>query len=101
LNALDQLIAAHKAKSPVEAYEKAWAYLAIFADKAEFARHLDQVKFVSYDKGAFTFEAETPFIAQLFSRHAENIRIQRELESLVPGDVAVTVKVVPKAVQHG
>lgn len=92
----------YKAKTPVEAYEKAWAYLALFADEAEFARHLDRVKFVSYDKGAFTFEAETQFIANLFNRHSENAHIRKELESLVPGDVIVSVKVVvAEAVQHG
>lgn len=84
----------YKAKTPVEAYERAWAYLALFANQAEFARHLDRVKFVGYDNGAFTFEAETQFIANLFNRHAENAHIRKELAALVPDDVVVSVKVV-------
>lgn len=90
----------YKVDSPVKAYEKAWALLAITHDRSEFARHLDHVRMKGYEQGRFTLEADTLHIANLFNRHAENCIVRKALALYVPDGITVSVQaVVAGAVQ--
>lgn len=91
----------YKAKSPLDAYQKAWEAIAISWDKTEMAHHLSTAVLVHYEKGAFTFQVPTQHVANVFNRHAEQMIVQHTLELYMPDDMAVSVLFVPseKAVQ--
>lgn len=91
----------YKAKTPLEAYQKAWQTIPIAWDRTELALFLSFAVLVNYDNGAFTFQVPTQHIANVFNRHAENNIVRRELELYMPDGITVSVQaVVESAVQR-
>lgn len=84
----------YKAKTPLEAYQKAWQAIEINWDKSELARHLSAAALTNYDSGTFTFQVPTRHIADVFRRHSENAILRRTLEMYMPDGMTITVETV-------
>lgn len=82
------------AKSPLEASEKAAAWVQIAWAETQLANHIDKARMVNYVNGEFTFEVPTAHVAGLFNRRSEKLIIKRALEMYMPAGIEVSVQIV-------
>lgn len=84
----------YKANSPFEAYQKAWANMAIAWEDTQLGRHLSNLKLIHFEADVFVLQADTEHVATVASRHAEMSIIKRTLATYLPDGTLFDVRVV-------
>lgn len=92
----ETMLSDYKAKSFIEAYEKAWSAMLLTWDKTKLAEYLPKAVLKDYQDGQFTFEVPTAIIAAVMTRRAELAIIRQSLELYMPDGIPVSVQIVAK-----
>jgi hypothetical protein len=90
------MLSDYKAKSFIEAYEKAWSAMLLTWDRTKLAEHLPKAVLKDYCDGQFTLEVPTLIIANVLNRRAEMAIIRKTLELYMPEGIPVSVQIVAK-----